>query len=85
MKKITRNLDPFKELRTEPPSESEDESLELEKDKMTSEGGLPDEPSNKIKIHSRVYFERKYKESTPRQFMNRIFMKEDNYEKFHWY
>lgn len=77
MKKISGKVNPPEE------SEEQQKLEQIEKDKMTSEGGLPDTP--KPKIPSKLYFERKYKDSTPRQFLTRILIREDMYERFHWY
>lgn len=93
MKKITQKVNPSKrslkeslEKQNSQPLQvpAEDEYDQLEKDKMTSEGGLA-ELSSKPRIPSKLHFERKYKESTPRQFLTRILMREDIYERFHWY
>lgn len=64
--------------------EAQDKYDQLEKDQMTFEGGLP-ETSAKPRIPSKLHFEHKYKSSTPRQFLTRILMREDIYERFHWY
>lgn len=66
------------------PHDNQDKYDQLEKDQMTFEGGLP-EASSKPRIPSKLHFEHKYKSSTPRQFLTRILMREDIYEKFHWY
>lgn len=80
MKKTVGKVNPPQESDT---SDKEKKQEQLEKDKMTSEGGLPETP--KPKIPSKLYFEHKYKEITPRQFLTRILMREDMYERFHWY
>ena len=56
---------------------------QIEKDRMTSEGGISDSMV-KSKMPAKVYLERRYNEVTPREFLARILIREAYYEKFHW-